>query len=201
MPREVQLPDRVVLAERASRSRRTGPADEQLAATTPVAQPAPLPPPPPPPPPPLAGCDGTRPDLSGYDNGRLPNGVLCEIPGTGERLRADAAVAFARMAAAFEADRGEPLCLTDGYRPIGEQQVLRRTKPRYAARPGFSDHGWGIAVDLSCGVQSSRTDAHAWVAAHAGDYGWYLPEWAQRGGSRPEPWHWEFDDGTGSPTG
>jgi D-alanyl-D-alanine carboxypeptidase len=40
----------------------------------------------------------------------------------------------------------------DGYRPLAEQRQLRRLKPRFAARPGYSEHGWGLAVDLSCGV-------------------------------------------------
>ena len=175
--------------ERASRSRRAALPDPEPTPvpTSPVDVSVPVAPAPP-----LPGCDGKAYDLDSYRNGKLPLRVLCEIPGADERLRADAAVAFARLARAYEADRGEPLCLTDGYRPLAEQQQLRRSKRRLAARPGYSEHGWGLAVDLSCGVQSSRTAAHAWVAAHAGRYGWFLPEWAQRGGSRPEPWHWEF---------
>jgi hypothetical protein len=23
-------------------------------------------------------------------------------------------------------------------------------------------------------------------------YGWYHPTWAQQGGGKPEPWHWEY---------
>lgn len=181
--------------ERASRSRRAAapepepsPVDDAAAVVTMP----PAPPAPPPPAEPLPGCDGKPHDLSGYRNGGLPGDVLCEIPGAGERLRADAAVAFARLASAYQAARGTPLCLTDGYRPLAEQQQLRRSKPRFAARPGYSNHGWGVAVDLSCGVQSSRTAAHAWMTANANSFGWFLPEWAQPGSSRPEPWHWEF---------
>lgn len=141
----------------------------------------------------LPGCDGRSSDIDGYANGRLPDEVLCTLPGgSGERLRADAALSFVRLAAAYEGAFGEPICVTDGYRPLAEQQQLRRTKPRFAARPGYSEHGWGLAVDLSCGVQSFRTKEHAWLVANAGTYGWFLPEWAQRGGARPEPWHWEF---------
>lgn len=177
-------------AERASRSRRAAAPDpEPVPTATPRAgvparaDAATV----------LPDCDGQAHDVAGYANGRLPDEVLCTLPGgADERLRADAAVAFVRLAAAYQAAWGEPICLTDGYRTLGEQQQLRRVKRRYAARPGSSEHGWGLAVDLSCGVQSFRSPRHAWMVANAGTHGWFLPEWAQRGGSRPEPWHWEF---------
>lgn len=175
--------------DRASRSRRqvlpSTPEPEATPTTsTPVAAPAA---------PVLPGCAGRRPDLSRYANGRLPGSTLCDLPGpSAERLRADAAVAFVRLAAGYQAAFGEPICVTDGYRTLAEQVQLRRTKPRFAARPGFSEHGWGLAVDLSCGVQSFRTDRHAWLVQNAQRFGWSLPDWAARGGSRPEPWHWEF---------
>lgn len=145
----------------------------------------------------LPGCDGEAHDLRRYSNGRLPDHVLCELPGdSDEKLRADAAVAFARLAAAYQRDFKRPLCVTDGYRTYGEQRWLRANKPRLAARPGTSEHGWGLALDLACGVQSFRTSQHAWVARNAGRFGWELPQWAARGGSKPEPWHWEYVAGS-----
>lgn len=177
--------------ERASRSRRAAAPDPEPVPS--AAAPVPAAPQPKPAAPVLPGCDGKAHDLAGHDNGRLPDAVLCELPGgSGERLRADAAVSFVRLAGAYQAAFGEPICVTDGYRPLAEQQQLRRTKPRFAARPGYSEHGWGLAIDLSCGVQSFRTKQHAWMVNNAGTFGWFLPEWAQRGGARPEPWHWEF---------
>jgi D-alanyl-D-alanine carboxypeptidase len=178
--------------DRASRTRRAAETDPEPApvlnkpAAVPAAKPKPAAPV-------LPGCDGKPHDLEGHANGRLSDDVLCTLPGgSGERLRADAAVAFVRLAAAYQQDLGEPVCVTDGYRPLAEQQQLRRLKPRFAARPGYSEHGWGLAVDLSCGVQSFRTRQHAWLVANASDHGWFLPDWAQRGGTRPEPWHWEY---------
>lgn len=179
--------------DRASRSRRAAAPDPEPVpvATKPAAVPVPAEPKPAASV--LPGCDGKPHDVAGFANGRLPDAVLCTLPGwSGERLRADAAVAFVRLAAAYQQELREPVCVTDGYRPLAEQQQLRRTKPRFAARPGYSEHGWGLAVDLSCGVQSFRTPQHAWLVANAAEYGWFLPEWAQRGGVRPEPWHWEF---------
>ncbi|MCW2608590.1 MAG: hypothetical protein JWO60_3283, partial [Frankiales bacterium] len=138
----------------------------------------------------LPGCTGT-PSTDGYANGRLPDRVLCDV-GSDERLRADAARAYAALAVAYESRFGTEPCLIDGYRTLGEQQVLRRTKRRFAAAPGTSEHGWGLAVDLGCGIQARRSEQHAWMAANAGRFGWVNPPWAQAGGSKPEPWHWEF---------
>jgi len=180
--------------ERASRSRRAAEPDPEPAPVEAAAAPVQAPKRAPAvPEPTLPGCEPGRHGVGGHANGRLPGDALCELPGgSGEKLRADAAIAFVRLAAAYEDAFDRPICLTDGYRTLGEQQQLRRTKRRFAARPGYSEHGWGLAVDLSCGVQSFRTRQHAWMVQNAGRFGWFLPEWAQRGGARPEPWHWEF---------
>ena len=107
----------------------------------------------------------------GYANGRLPTAVLCELPGgSGERLRPDPAVAFLGLAAGYQAAFDKPICLTDGYRTLGQQQ-LRSSKPWFAARPGSNGHGWGLAVDLSCGVHSFGTERHAWMVENAREYG------------------------------
>ena len=141
---------------------------------------------------PLPDCFEQRP-AAVVSNGRLPDSALCALAdGSGERLRADAAQAWTRLAAAYPRDLGAAPCVIDGYRTLAEQQVLRRTKPRFAARPGFSEHGWGLAVDLGCGVTSSGSPQSAWLRKHAGSYGWFHPDWAVPGGSRPEPWHWEY---------
>ncbi len=170
---------------RASRSR------PRVVLSTPFRVPVTSTPSPRPKPKPLLpGCTGT-PSLAGYANGRIPTGVLCDV-GSGERLRADAARAYAGLAQAYRLRFGSTPCLVDGYRPLGEQQFLRRTKPRYAATPGLSEHGWGVAVDLGCGVNSSRSAESRWLKANAGRFGWHHPAWAEPGGSRPEPWHWEF---------
>lgn len=141
----------------------------------------------------LPGCSGRGFDLTRYANGRIPMRALCALPGdSGERLRGDAAVAFVRLASAYERQMGTSLCLSDAYRPLGEQKVLRRTKPRLAARPGTSEHGWGLAVDLACGIQSPQSPARRMVQ-NAARFGWYLPDWARRTGVKPEPWHWQYE--------
>lgn len=136
-------------------------------------------------------CGGSS--TSGYPNGAIPASALCPLSyASGHRLRADAAAAFNRLTEAARAARGVPLCVTDSYRSYASQVVLFKEKPDLAARPGTSNHGWGVAVDLCGGVQDFGTSAHAWLQANAGAYGWDHPAWAGPGGSRPEPWHWEY---------
>ena len=192
------LGPRVVDDERASRTRRAAQPDPEPppapgdAADVPVAPPA-EPMAAEPAAPVLPGCDAASHHSEKYGNGRIPRTVLCELPGgSGEQLRTDAAIAFVRLASGYQQAFGEPICVTDGYRTLGEQQQLRSRKPRLAARPGTSEHGWGLAVDLACGVESFRSERHAWMVDNAEAYGWFHPDWAQRGGSKPEPWHWEY---------
>ncbi|MBC7632539.1 M15 family metallopeptidase, partial [Aeromicrobium sp.] len=65
-------------------------------------------------------------------------------------------------------------------------------KPALTAAPGTSVHGLGRAVDLCGGAERSSTPEHRWLATHGPSYGWIRPTWAADGGSRPEPWHFEF---------
>ena len=140
---------------------------------------------------PGASCVGG--DLSGYPNGTLPESALCPLWGTaGQMLRADAAASFDAMSRAYAEQHGLPLCVTDSYRSLPEQVAVRAAKPTLAAVPGTSNHGWGVALDLCDGVERFDTLAHRWLQEHAASFGWFHPAWAQRGGSKPEPWHWEY---------
>ncbi len=142
----------------------------------------------PPPAPVAAGGSCGGGNLSGYPNGMLPTSALCPLVGTnGLVLRADAAAAFNRMAAA-----GGMPCAGNSYRSYAEQVALYRQKPSLAAVPGTSNHGWGVAVDFACGADSYGSPAYAWLKANGPRFGWTHPAWAEPGGGRPEPWHWEF---------
>lgn len=123
----------------------------------------------------------------GYANGFLPAEALCPLTGfPGHRLRADAAAAFNAMAATG------PLCITDSYRSYGAQVDVFARKPDLAAVPGTSNHGLGIAIDFGCGAERFGSDAYLWLKANGPIFGWTHPAWAEPGGGRPEPWHWEF---------
>jgi len=140
---------------------------------------------------PSATCKGQSTD--GYPNGMIPAEALCPLWGTrGQMLRADAAAAFNDMSRAYAQEFGAPICVGDSYRSYEEQVAVAAEKPALAARPGSSNHGWGVATDLCDGIQQFGSPAHRWMQDNSLLYGWFLPSWAQQGGSKPEPWHWEF---------
>ncbi|MEV0796829.1 peptidoglycan DD-metalloendopeptidase family protein [Kribbella sp. NPDC050281] len=127
----------------------------------------------------------------GFSNGMIPSSKLCGL-GSGHKLRCDAAAAYAQLAAAYRAQFGRTLCITDSYRSYTSQVDLYARKPSLAALPGTSNHGWGVAVDLCGGIDRFGTKQYQWMKNHAATYGWVHPSWAEQGGSREEPWHWEF---------
>ena len=141
---------------------------------------------------PLPGCDGTR--RAAGANGQLKTSDLCTLWDGQLQLRGDAASSLAELNLAFRARFGRDVCLTDGYRTIGEQRSLKATKGGLAAVPGRSNHGWGLAVDLCS--NETRGAGWTWIRENGAIYGWENPDWAMRGGSGPyEPWHWEYTRG------
>ncbi|WP_218917719.1 M15 family metallopeptidase [Nocardioides dokdonensis] len=146
----------------------------------------------------LATCD-TTPAETSEPNGLIADSNLCELPTDGLHLRGDAAQAWWRLSESYHREFDEPLCMTDAYRSLDAQQRLSAAKPGLAARPGTSNHGWGVAIDLCGGAESFGTDEYTWLLANAIDTGWTNPTWAQQGGSKPEPWHWEYSAGAEDP--
>lgn len=141
---------------------------------------------------PLPGCDGTTRPAGA--NGQLSRDDLCTLWNGDEQLRADAASALAEMNLAFRARFGRDMCVTDGYRTLTEQRIVKRQKGGLAAVPGRSNHGWGLAIDLC--PTDTRGEAWDWISENGSVYGWENPAWAQRSGSGPyEPWHWEYTRG------
>ncbi|WP_033324866.1 D-alanyl-D-alanine carboxypeptidase family protein [Actinomadura atramentaria] len=129
-------------------------------------------------------------DAKRFPNGLIPDKYLCPLPQKGRELRADAALAFYKLNAAYKRRFGRDMCLTDSYRSLAEQQSIYARRPAFAAVPGTSNHGKGQAVDICGGVQISGSIQFRWMEANAGRFGWRHPAWAY---SNPfEPWHWEF---------
>jgi D-alanyl-D-alanine carboxypeptidase len=129
-------------------------------------------------------ADGVPVDLAKYGNGKIPASALQPLGRGPHRLWAPAAQAFTAMTQAAARD-GVSIGVTDSYRSYGEQVDLARRKGLYsqgglAAKPGTSEHGWGLSLDLDL---SSK--AQAWMRKHAGEYG--FAENVPR-----EPWHWTF---------
>ncbi|QAY71907.1 hypothetical protein ET471_14825 [Xylanimonas protaetiae] len=130
----------------------------------------------------------------GHSNGRLPAYALTSLSwAPRHRLRPDAAAQFERLNIAFRARFGHDISITDSYRSFEGQLAARRNRGHLAATPGTSLHGWGIAVDLGSGINRFGTATHRWMRENAPKFGWELPPWARQNGSKPEPWHWEFE--------
>ena len=127
----------------------------------------------------------TVPDtLRAYGNGRIPAEVMTPIGISSHRLWGPAATAFMTMRAAAAAE-GVDIGVTDSYRSYEQQVELAARKGLYknggyAAVPGTSQHGWGLAVDVDVDPAGL-----AWMRANAGRFGYV--EAVPR-----EPWHWEY---------
>lgn len=131
-------------------------------------------------------------------NGMYPDSMLVYL-GWSEadhlRLVPDAAASINRLAAAFEAHFGKPLYLSDAYRTYAQQVVLKRIKGVFAATPGKSNHGLGLAIDAASRINVDGSAEHRWMEANAGAFGWVNPAWAQdynANNGQHEPWHWEY---------
>ncbi|MFC8799908.1 D-alanyl-D-alanine carboxypeptidase family protein [Promicromonospora sp. NPDC057138] len=141
---------------------------------------------------PLPDCDVNAP-VEGT-NGALADHSLCELWQPGEYLRPDAALSLSALNEAFRASFGREMCLVASYRSLDTQYALQASRGWYAASPGTSMHGWGLAIDL-CTKETGSSEIMSWLWANAPSYGWQNPSWAQLGGSKYEPWHWEFVSG------
>jgi LAS superfamily LD-carboxypeptidase LdcB len=127
---------------------------------------------------------GIPTDLAAYGNGKIPASALEQVGNTRHKLWAPAAQSLTRMIADAKRD-GVTIGITDSYRPYAEQVDLARRKGLYsqgglAARPGTSEHGWGMAADLDLNAKGL-----AWMRQHGADYGFInnVPR---------ENWHWAF---------
>lgn len=126
------------------------------------------------------------------ENGHLPASELTKLTWNGISVRKTAAPMLELLNNAFRARFGRDISVTDGYRTFKQQQITKALKGGLAAVPGTSNHGLGLAVDLGGGINDYGSPEYQWMLINAGKWGWVNPTWAQRGGSKPEPWHWEF---------
>ena len=119
-----------------------------------------------------------------YANGRIPDSYLSSIPGG--RLRHDAAAAWNAMVVEAR-HRGfavpYPAGSVSSYRPYSAQvyfwNLYQSGRGNPAARPGTSNHGWGVAVDV-------KSDGWRTMQILGSKYGFTHIEGAQV----HEAWHW-----------
>ncbi|MCR1161476.1 M15 family metallopeptidase [Paenarthrobacter sp. UW852] len=138
-------------------------------------------------------------------------GDLVNARGSGQYLRAEAA---AWLNGLFQgaADAGTGgLAVVSGYRSYAQQQQLyayyvsiygQAQADLISARPGYSEHQTGLAVDVgnangSCGLSTCFGDTAAgiWVAANAYKYGFivrYPNGYTGTTGYSYEPWHLRY---------
>lgn len=124
-----------------------------------------------------------------------------------------AAGAFERMQAAAKA-AGITLTITSGFRTMEKQTELyneyqkqlklwnegkRSTKPTPAARPGYSNHQNGTAIDIAVEGNNPSSRTYQWLAANAPKYG--FTNTAGKSFDPPEYWHWEFKAPSGGVAG
>ncbi len=132
------------------------------------------------------------------------------VPGDGgAQLTREAADALNAMYKAAKAD-GAPFLVSSGYRSYGLQKDVfaeymaasgRKAAETFSARPGFSEHQTGLAVDVydhtGCKDNAcfAKTESGKWIAAHAVEYGFierYPDGETATTGYIWEPWHWRY---------
>lgn len=102
---------------------------------------------------------------------------------------------FKKLCNSFEAKFGEKIKLTDGFRTWKGQTSVRKRKPTLAAKPGTSNHGWGLAFDWDTKWNNKsgfRSETYKWMFENAPKFGFHNPSWARPNGSKPEAWHFEW---------
>ncbi|MFN0027471.1 MAG: D-alanyl-D-alanine carboxypeptidase family protein [Acidimicrobiales bacterium] len=117
-------------------------------------------------------------------NGQLPDQLLASIGQADHRLAKPAADGFRRLAALARQD-GVTIGVNDSYRDYPSQvavadRVGLYSQGGWAAAPGTSNHGWGLALDLDLDQRGQE-----WMTENAWRFGFFedVPG---------EPWHWTY---------
>lgn len=118
-----------------------------------------------------------------HANGQIPTSTLQSIEGS-YLLLPDAAAEFIDLRQAFEA-AGHTMTVNSAYRDTATQQELVEKYGLLedggtAAPVGSSEHGLGIAVDLTLDFEALQ-----WFRANAADFGFTAT-------IAEEPWHWVY---------
>lgn len=131
------------------------------------------------------------------------------VPFYGQQLRAEAAAAAQSMMDAAARD-GVTLTVSSAYRSFAAQKQTyqhwvqvngQKTADTLSARPGYSEHQTGLAIDFGspegCLLQECYQDTRAgqWLAKNAPDFGFILrfPKNQQHvTGYIFEPWHYRY---------
>lgn len=143
----------------------------------------------------LSRADASTGPWGGYSNGRIPESALTAVdyPGVKQnqydgaqervRLKPDAARALLDLLGLYHAQFGNYLPVIEGYRSYAGQEYwddYYNHNRKYAAQPGFSNHGWGEAVDFG----TLNSQQLSWVRSNSGHFGYTSIE--------SENWHFNY---------
>lgn len=134
-----------------------------------------------------------------------PKLVFLGSVGNGQHMAKSAAFAFRAMQKAAAKD-GVKIIAVSGFRSVPKQAVLyavylkelskykvgiRNTAPAPVAKPGFSNHNSGLAVDIDLLGGGMTGKVYKWLEANAMRFGFDNEELPLG----VEPWHWRFNRG------
>lgn len=125
-------------------------------------------------------ASGRNREVAAFVNGR-PRPLSVDPIGNGQFLRPDAARSFVELQSAAR-QNGVNFSARSGFRTMAHQEEIYRADAS-AARPGYSNHQKGIAVDIR-GIGGRGTTADRWLRTNAASFGFRnLPS---------EFWHYDF---------
>ena len=132
--------------------------------------------------------------------------VSLSLPGVGGEMRPEAAAALQQMFADYHTQSGSQLTVVSPYRSYTTQvsvyngwvsRLGQAQADRQSARPGFSEHQTGLAVDIDTATNQGfgATPAGSWLAQNSWKYGFVVRY--QQGqdlvtGYEYEPWHFRY---------
>jgi LAS superfamily LD-carboxypeptidase LdcB len=159
---------------------------------------------------------GLAPYAVSGKNGTIPNDKLGNIDATygGGVLHIEAAKMYNKMIAQAKRN-GIKWRVSSTYRDLaGQEACFAKYGASSAAKPGFSPHGWGLALDFGeiAGMQQTKANElgvgratpaparytrenstiYQWLAKNAPKYGWFNPYRLADGAGMEEAWHWEY---------
>lgn len=124
----------------------------------------------------------------------------------GGQMRPEAATALAQMFDDYRSQTGDHLTVVSPYRSYGDQvgvyngwvsRLGQAQADRQSARPGYSEHQTGLAVDIDTAIDQGfgKTAAGEWLATNSWKYGFVVRyQDGQEGitGYEYEPWHFRY---------
>jgi D-alanyl-D-alanine carboxypeptidase len=137
-----------------------------------------------------------------------PQLEVLNLPGSAGKgqMRPEAAAALRTMFADYQTQTGAQLSVVSPYRSYTTQvsvyngwvsRLGKAQADRQSARPGYSEHQTGLAVDINTAISQAfgATPAGMWLAANSWKYGFIVryPDGQEPvTGYEYEPWHFRY---------